>query len=218
MRGSHVTCGEHAPFRIVPERGQVTEDAPEESPSVGSKQPWYVLQDREPGSSLTNAPGKFGPQPSLIILTSLLACHAHGLAGKSTTHNVYRFGRTPIHLSDIIVSNNVWPVFGQHRPTKRVYLDLPASDHADRLQTDVEATDPSEEAAYGEPPVSAVCRVVQARSDLGYPRRLSAGFAAFHEHASTLSSNSQHTSVLHIRSSIHVRAMRRGIGGRYSES
>jgi hypothetical protein len=58
MRSAGVGCGYNRPFRIVPQRGKVTEDDIEPSKS----EHWAVLNECVAGSYHPNDPGKFGPK------------------------------------------------------------------------------------------------------------------------------------------------------------
>ncbi len=71
---------EHLPFRIVPERGQTTEDGAE--PSRG-KQAWDVFQEDVAGSHVANDPLDLRPEPALVIDTAASAGDGMGLAGKA---------------------------------------------------------------------------------------------------------------------------------------
>jgi len=58
VRRSGIDRSQHRPFRIVPERGQVSEN---NSKSPRSKH-WGVLHEHVSGFHLANDPGEFGPK------------------------------------------------------------------------------------------------------------------------------------------------------------
>lgn len=57
VRGADVMSSQHIPPRIIPERGQVTEDD-SESPS---SEHWAVLHEHERGSHLANDASELAP-------------------------------------------------------------------------------------------------------------------------------------------------------------
>jgi hypothetical protein len=70
MRGTNGGRGEHTPFRIEPEAGKVGEDVSKTCPNKSGD----VLQEDVSGLNVSNDPCNVGPDPSLIIETSLQAC------------------------------------------------------------------------------------------------------------------------------------------------
>jgi hypothetical protein len=58
MGGAHVVRTEHTPFRIVPHRGQVTEDDVKSAKSEG----WAVFHEDEGRSHFANDAGELAPK------------------------------------------------------------------------------------------------------------------------------------------------------------
>jgi hypothetical protein len=56
---SGVVRAQHTPFRIEPQRGQVSEN----SSKPPRSEHWGVFHEDETGSNLANDPGKFAPKP-----------------------------------------------------------------------------------------------------------------------------------------------------------
>jgi len=80
LAGTNVFRSQHAPFRIVPERGQVSENGSE----VGvSNETWDVLQEREARSYLANDPSGIGPEIALVSVGLALAGDTERLARKT---------------------------------------------------------------------------------------------------------------------------------------
>jgi hypothetical protein len=59
MGGADIGRGTHAPFRIVPERGQVSENDSKLSPK---KEAWDVFHEDETGSHFTQDSGVLSPE------------------------------------------------------------------------------------------------------------------------------------------------------------
>jgi len=85
VRRAAIVRSEHRPFRIEPERGQVSEYGSE----VGVRsEPWDVLQQRESRSySAKNVCG-FGPEVALVGVSESLAGDGEGLAGKARRNHI----------------------------------------------------------------------------------------------------------------------------------
>src|ERR1700730_3609166 len=62
MRGANVSSGYALPFRVIPERGQVSENGVKPS----SKQCCDVFHDDETGSKLANQSGVFNPEAATL--------------------------------------------------------------------------------------------------------------------------------------------------------
>lgn len=66
---------EHSPLRIEPHAGK----AGEHVGSSGSKEPWDVLKEHEPGSYVANDARDVGPEPPRVILRAASSSVADGL-------------------------------------------------------------------------------------------------------------------------------------------
>jgi hypothetical protein len=85
MWRSDAGCGKHAPLRIEPQRGQVSENVSES----GRKETWDVLQEHEAGSHFTNHASDFRPQPPLVVLGFSSSGETDGLAGEPRRYEIH---------------------------------------------------------------------------------------------------------------------------------
>ena len=85
VRGANGGRREQTPFRIEPELGKVGEDVRETVPNKSGD----VLQEDESRSHVSDDPGDVGPEPSLIIDTSTVACCRERLAGKAGSDEIH---------------------------------------------------------------------------------------------------------------------------------
>ena len=122
--GAHVGCSKHVPLRIVPERGQVPENASPRAPVVESKEPCDVLQQDEAGSYHANDPSKLRPQPTVIAHPLASARHGRWLAGEAPADQIHR-GELGAHRTHVVEARRVGPVPREHAAAPRVALDLP---------------------------------------------------------------------------------------------
>jgi hypothetical protein len=85
VRRSNVGSSQHCPPAVIPERGQVTEDASQSSSNEG----WAVLHEDEAGSNFANDPRHVGPHAgALSVDACALACHADVLAREAARNHV----------------------------------------------------------------------------------------------------------------------------------
>jgi len=84
--GANGARAEHAPFRIEPERGQVTEDGSEVAVVNES---WTVLQERESWSNHAKAFGSLGPHVAGVVGSGSLPGDAERLAGESGGDDIH---------------------------------------------------------------------------------------------------------------------------------
>jgi hypothetical protein len=66
VRGANIGRGNNSPFRIVPERGKVTEHPVESS----RNESWAVFNECEAGSYFANDAGHFVPHPAALAVES----------------------------------------------------------------------------------------------------------------------------------------------------
>jgi hypothetical protein len=85
VRRSDSCRREHIPFRIIPDRGQRTEDFSEGA----AKEPWHIFQEDEAGSNFANHSEDVGPYPAFVGCASPLACDGEGLAGWPGRDNIH---------------------------------------------------------------------------------------------------------------------------------
>src|SRR6266540_471170 len=147
------------PFRLIPERDQVTNDFFDrcwvpQSASVlvepRPKEPWNVFHEDVAGSTLANGTGELRPEPPLIVLRMPKPGRTDGLARESSGHNVNGLDSAPVDGGDIAIDGEAGPVAGKDVAAVGVDLAEPASDHAGTLQTEVDAANAREEAADAE--------------------------------------------------------------------
>jgi hypothetical protein len=132
VRSSGVVCSQHAPSRIEPHRGQVTEHGSE---VAGRSEPWDVFQERESRSNHAKHGGGCWPHVPLVVGSASLSGNTEGLARESCRHDI---SHAPISLgvpiteecSDIakdggFVEESVGDARGKHSLTVDVSLDIP---------------------------------------------------------------------------------------------
>jgi hypothetical protein len=85
MRRPNIGRAEHAPFCIVPERGQITEDGSKSAKSEG----WGVFHEHETRSYTANDSRHISPEARAFAAdTCALACSADVLTGESPRNHV----------------------------------------------------------------------------------------------------------------------------------
>jgi hypothetical protein len=89
MRGAHGCRRKSEPFRIEPERGQLTEDVLEGTSSVSSEKASWVLEKAPSGLNLPNDAERIGPEPAVIGSGEPSPCCADGLAGHAANDEVH---------------------------------------------------------------------------------------------------------------------------------
>ena len=115
VRGTNGERWNAIPLRIVPDRGQRSEN--EADPSI--QQLWAVFQSDIFGSYLANEAEEFPPQSaSLAIESKAGTARRKVLAGKASTDDIdgNSIGSKPLcgEFSNIMVARHLWPVFRQH--------------------------------------------------------------------------------------------------------
>jgi hypothetical protein len=85
VRRSDIVRSQHTPFRIEPQRGQVTEDSAKSANSEG----WGVLHEHEARSYLANDAGKLSPKAaSLAVDSRSCSGNADVLTGKAARNDI----------------------------------------------------------------------------------------------------------------------------------
>lgn len=87
MRRSCMVRSQTTPLRIVPQRGQVSEDGSEVAVRR-RKQSWYVFQECVGGTYFAKNVGCRGPHVTGVVHGSLSARNTKGLAGKSSSNDL----------------------------------------------------------------------------------------------------------------------------------
>lgn len=138
--------GQHFPFRIVPERGQVLQDAL----NTAGKQAPHVFNDDVTGPDFPDEPRIFIPQtaPCPLFDTRATARAADILTRKTTAQHIHRRQVRISEPGHIIIYKCVRPVPGEHRPAERVDLAKPLMFKARPGEAQVTQTGPAEQAAY----------------------------------------------------------------------
>jgi len=138
VRRAGIIRSDTTPLRIVPQRGQVTEDC--SVISTGNKS-WHVFQERVPWLDDPQYVTSGGPHIALIVLAPSLAGDGEGLAGKSCgndiNHSRIRSGVNADEFSHIaerwrVVEKPVSDSLSEHPLTVGVPFDVadwPPSEH-----------------------------------------------------------------------------------------
>jgi hypothetical protein len=85
MRRADIGSAQHSPSRVIPERGQVTEDSSESA----SNESWGVLHKDVARSNLANDASELGPEAGAFsVNASALSCDADVLTGKAARNHV----------------------------------------------------------------------------------------------------------------------------------
>jgi hypothetical protein len=143
MTGADRRRRDAIPLCIVPAAGQV----PENFVHPSSKEPWDVFHDDVGGSKYANEPRKVRPEPARVVLASLLAGVADGLAGEASSDDIDTRELATGERGDVGVSLDVGPMFREDLVALRVILDLPGDAHSCELKPSIEAADSGEERA-----------------------------------------------------------------------
>ena len=122
VRGADATRRYTVPFRIIPERGKLSEYNVESS----SKESCDVLHDDIAGSKLANDSGVLSPEPrSLTADSCSLARVADVLTRESATNHVHGWKVVCANLAHVGKSFGVRPMLREHGEAVRGLLDLP---------------------------------------------------------------------------------------------
>jgi hypothetical protein len=109
VRRPNVTRGEHKPFEIEPERGQILEDFPERLAATRSNQPWYVFEEHVLASAPVDCGDDVPPDPSLVFDPFALSCQAMRLTGKAGCEEVdVSAPRSPVDGGEITAPYRCW--------------------------------------------------------------------------------------------------------------
>jgi len=135
------------PLRIIPERGQVSENVSKPPP----KQSCDVFHKHVSGSYLANEPGVFAPQAgSFSSEAGAFSGDADVLAGEAAAYDIGPrpgFGQPiGVERANVVMDRNLWPMLRQHPPAE--WIDL-AERHgletARPLQAEGKAADAAEQ-------------------------------------------------------------------------
>jgi hypothetical protein len=165
MRGVNGRSRYAMPLRVIPDRGQVSENAakPKAWPVLGAiKQVCDVLHDEEAGSKLASQSGKLRPKAAALAINSGFLPGARDVlawepAADDIDGNSIGSKAACGEGSDVIVAGDLWPVLRQDAAAER--FDLAEGDGlepARALQPEAEAANPREEVQHVEHHVSAL--------------------------------------------------------------
>lgn len=144
VRGTNGCRWYAVPFRVIPDRGQVTDDIVKPK----SKQCCDVLQQNCLRSKYANESRNLGPQPSLVCLREPLACDADWLARESPGQYVHT-GSALTKISHVVVAGDTRPVLGKDSLAELVPLAEPCGAESNAPKSKVNASDACEQAPNG---------------------------------------------------------------------
>jgi len=157
VRGTDIVSSQHTPPDTVPERGQVTDDAPEVASSIPGKESWHVLSEDVCRLNLPHHFGELRPKVTVIGTTFSLSCDGERLARK-TPHNHVRNASV---LSGVTRSNELPHIPEDGGRIKKAILNPRLEDRlAIRVDFDV-ADGPESEESVGKDPASCPGEKVQ---------------------------------------------------------
>lgn len=141
MRGANGGSWYAVPFRIKPERGQVSEYVVQPS----SKQRCDVFHDDESRSNLANNSGVLRPKARPGSgQSSALAGDADVLAGEPSADDIGKSSGS-VKGPNVVVAGDVGPVLSEDGPAERVELDELDGAHPGSLKSEAEAPDAAEQ-------------------------------------------------------------------------
>ena len=128
--GTEGGCWKTVPFRIEPERGQVSEHRAEEAPPFRRADPGDVFDQDPSGFKLANKSDDFRPHVALVGAAELLPGGAVGLAGEAASQDVRPGKASCTHPSDVLMAWDAGEVLGEHLARIGVTFHLPDRLHA----------------------------------------------------------------------------------------
>lgn len=151
MGGAKVGSLNAVPDCIIPERGQVTEDASEPCAAGSRKQLWNVLHDRDAGSKLANKSGVLSPQAGAFAINSRSAASLGKVLARETARNDIdgnSIGSKSLcgESADVVIARHLRPMFRQHGAGE--FLDFAERDGfeaARSFQPEAEPTNSAEQ-------------------------------------------------------------------------
>jgi hypothetical protein len=120
VRGANGGSWYAIPFRVIPARGQITEDISKS----GTKETWDVFQQCNPRSKNANESPEFGPQPAGVVLCEPLSGDTNWLAGEPSGEYVHT-GGILANVVNVVIAVNLRPVFGENLLAPFVALAKP---------------------------------------------------------------------------------------------
>lgn len=128
VRGSHEACGETIPFRIEPERCQVSEDFCESTAFRHREESAHVFEEDVSGTELFCDAEDFWPEPAIIFLRFALTANRSWLAGKPRCDEIDSAQRLKVCRVDVIDSAiDMRPLCFEDFLAVGVFFNLPLS-------------------------------------------------------------------------------------------
>ena len=123
VRSAKGGCGQHFPFRIIPDRGQILQD---DLNAAGEQAP-HVFDDRVFRPDFFDEARILMPQttPCPLFDARADARAAHVLARKTAAQHIHRRQLRTLEAGHITIYRRVRPVPGENGPAKRVDLAKP---------------------------------------------------------------------------------------------
>lgn len=144
VRGANGGSRNAVPLRVIPARGQVSENSPESS----SKESCDVLHDDVPGSKLANESCVLGPKTRAgTVDPGSAAGEGEVLAGEPAAEDVDRGDICASEFGDVGVARHVGPVTGKDSAAELLGLALPHNSHTGPFEAEIKAAHPTEEGA-----------------------------------------------------------------------
>nr|WP_052757334.1 hypothetical protein [Sphingobium chungbukense] len=151
MGGAKVASLNAVPARIIPERGQVTENAGEPLSTGSRKEFWHVFHDRKCGSNFANKTGELAPKAGALAINSRsLSSFRQVLAGEASADDIdgnsVSGQSVGCEFSNVMIARHLRPVFRQHAAGK--FFDLAKGDRletASALKAKAETADAAEQ-------------------------------------------------------------------------
>jgi len=140
---------QQTPFRIVPERGQITKDFLEGPSSIGRKEAWGIFNEDVARSNHAKHLGELGPEPPLVLLAPPSAGAGDWLTGKTSANKVNWFELLGVELGDVAIACHLRPVVLENPGTVLVHLHLPPDgEPAGSFQAQIKAADPRKQRTH----------------------------------------------------------------------
>ena len=103
VRGANGRSRYAVPLRVIPARGQVSENASKHGSSVRAKHTWNVLQQHDAGSHLANDPPEVEPKIALVGPSGALAGEAVRLARDAAKDEIHESAPwSPVEGLDVV--------------------------------------------------------------------------------------------------------------------
>lgn len=147
MRGADGARRDAIPLRVVPERGQVTDDFSEGGSPVGGEEVADVLHEDVARSKIANGPSEVRPEPARVVLGLFETGDGDGLTGEPPGENIDSGHSSKIKLADVRVGRDTGAALGEDVGAERVDLDVPGDPEPGSFKAESDPADPGKEFA-----------------------------------------------------------------------